>query len=256
VILHPKIRIVNNFFLCYIPLVEEDRHLRERLSKIWEDPNFIPFFKQFAKRSPLLIKKGNIIFYEGDEPNKLYFIKSGFVKLYHLSQDGKDTVIYLYGPGGILGIRALTSLDQCLKHNALAITDVEIVTVSRKDYLDILCNYPEYLIDLLHVFIKRLNYTERKLEGFITTDAKTRIASFFSDCAARFGRKNNGFITLPIPFTHQLISEFVGSARETVTGAMKELEKEGILKIEKGKITVFNLKKLYNYSSIQTKTLK
>ncbi len=216
----------------------------KRLKNLWIEPDFTYFFKKFAKRPPLLIKAGKTIFYEGDEPGKLYFVKKGFVKMYRMSEEGRSTVIYLYGPGSLLGVRALTSEDRQLKHTAEAMTDVEIITLSEEDYLNALSTNPEYLVDLLQVFIKRLNYTERKLEGFILTDVTARVASFLYDLVIRFGINKNGKVDLPLPLTHQTIAEFVGAFRETVTLAMNRLRKEAILDDKRGKITILNTKKL------------
>lgn len=234
----------------------EEKALQIRLEKIWQKPDFISFFEKHSKRHPLKIKKGNMIFYEGDQPERLYFIKKGFVKMYRLSEEGKNTIIYLYGPGSMLGVRALTSKDEALKHNAEAITDVEIVTISRKDYFDAVQKNPDYLIDLLHIFLDRLLQTERKLEGFITVDATARVANFLSDVAARFGkptspqgREKNGKVIIDLPLTHQQIAEFVGSVRETVTIALHNLEKSKLVKIEKGRIVILNPKKLKSYKS-------
>lgn len=117
--------------------------------------------------------------------------------------------------------------------------------MSRKEYLSLALEHPENLLDLLHVFIERLNYTERKLEGFILTDATARVANFLADCAKRFGP------VLPLPLTHQRIAEFVGSFRETVTVALNRLQKEKILKVDRGKITILNLKKLNEQALIE-----
>ncbi|MDP2649391.1 MAG: Crp/Fnr family transcriptional regulator [bacterium] len=223
---------------------------RKNLEQIWRPPNFISFFKKYSKRKPLNIKKGNMIFYQGDQPDRLYFIKKGFVKMYRLSEEGKNTVIYLCGPGSMLGVRALTSEDKCLRHDAQALTDVEILTMTKNEYLDFISENPNFLTDLLKIFIERLNITERKLEGFITTDATARIANFILDIANRFGERKNGKIIIPVPLTHQLIAEFVGSVRETATVALHELEKNKILNIEKKQIKILDLKKLRTFSSL------
>ncbi|HVZ11809.1 MAG TPA: Crp/Fnr family transcriptional regulator [Patescibacteria group bacterium] len=216
-----------------------------RLDKIWLPPDFTSFFKKYSGgKQPILVKSGKTVFYEGDEPRKIYFIKKGFVKMYRMSPEGRSTIIYLYGPGSILAVRALTNEDKQLKHTAEAITDVEIVTISEKDYFEALNKNPEYMVDLLHVFIERLNYTERKLEGFILTDTTARVASFLYDLVERFGTVKNNSATLPVPLTHQTISEFVGAFRETVTVAINRLKKEGILEDKRGKITITNVKKL------------
>lgn len=223
---------------------------RDRLERMWESSDFYPFFEKYSKRKPILIKKGNVIFYEGDQPDRLYFIKRGFVKIYRTSEEGKNTITYLYGPGSMLGIRALTSKDQCLKHTAEAITDVEFLALPRKDYLNAVAENPNFLVDLLNIFIDRLSHTERKLEGFITTDAIARVANFLSDTSSRFGEKKNDRITIPLSLTHQQIAECVGSVRETVTVALQNLEKNGVIEITQGKITIKNLKKLGYYTTV------
>lgn len=237
-----------------------DKKLQGRLQKIWERPNFSLVFEKFFIKTPHLVKKKSILFNEGDETGRLFLIKEGFVKLYKTSTDGKDTTSYLYGPDYVLGIRALTSPDNTHKHTAEALTNLKIITVSSKEYLEVLGKNPEYLIDLMHIFISRLNYTERRLEGFITTDTTARVAIFLSDCARRFERelfkkavKTNERITIPIKLTHQLIGEFVGALRETVTVSMNKLEKMGIIKDEKGKITILDAKRLNGYSSSHRK---
>lgn len=225
-----------------------DDDLDKRLQDIWQKPDFNSFFKIYSKSKSHLVKKGTVIFNEGDSLERLYFIKEGFVKLYRLSDQGRETTIYLYGPGNILGIRALTSKDECAKHYAEAITDLQIITLSRKEYMQILREHPEYIVDLLHVFINRLNYTERKLEGFIITDTTARVAYFLTDCAERFGKVKDGNFEIPLTLTHQRIAEFVGSFRETVTLALQKLENEAALKNARGKIIILDLKKLQRFS--------
>lgn len=228
----------------------DNTKLKERLLKIWQAPDFTEFFKEFSKKGLIYIKKGTILFNEGQTLDNLYFIKNGFVKLYRLSDEGRESIIYLYGAGQILGIRALTSEDECAKHYAEAISDLKIITISRKDYFEVVSLHPEYLIDLLHIFIDRLNYTERRLEGFVLTDTVARVAFFLSDCASRFGKEKNNAFELPLELTHQRIAEFVGSFRETVTVAMQKLEKEKILKMEKKKLTILDLAKLQKHAGL------
>lgn len=191
------------------------------------------------------MKKNTIIFNEGDFLERLYFVKKGFVKLYRLSDNGRESTIYLYGPGSVLGVRAFISKDKCACHFAEALTDLEVMTITRSEYLEALAESPEYLVDFLHIFIDRLNHTERKLEGFILTDTTSRIAYFLYDCAIRFCKPNGKKVTLPIILTHQRIAEFIGSVRETVTVAVQRLEKDEILRIKRGKVTILDLKKLH-----------
>ena len=224
---------------------KDNSKLQNRLSKIWQPPDFISFFEKFAQKPLRTIKKRTILFNESDPLSRLYCIKSGFVKLYRLSKGGKESTIYLYGPGHVLGVRALTSQDKCARHNAEAITNLQILTIERGEYFNILTDHPQYLLDLLHIFISRLNYTERKLEGFILTDATARVAYFLLDCANRFCDGQKSRIKLPLSLTHQRIAEFVGSTRETVTLAIQRLEKDGVLTVNRGQVLILDLEKLH-----------
>lgn len=225
-----------------------------RLKKIWESPDFTYLFTKFGKPAKNL-KKGTVLFYEDQPLNNLYLITEGFVKLYRLSEEGKETTSYLFGPGDILGIRALTSQDQKAKHSAQALSDVKILTICHKTYLEKVALNPESLADLTYLFMDRLNYTERKLEGFIATDAISRVANFLVDCVNRFcNNKNENNIVLPLELTHQRIAEFVGSFRETVSVAIEKLEKNGVLKTHRGIVTILDLEKLKHFANLHKKS--
>ncbi len=227
--------------------------LQNRLSSLWQPPNFIAFFEKSFKRPPHLIKKGTIILNEGDHLDRLYCIKEGFVKLYRLSSEGRETTTYLFGPGNVLGLRALTSRGGCTKHTVEALTNVKILTMPKQEYFDSLVKHPELLVDITHMALQRLDYAEKKLEGFIIADTTSRVANFLFDCMYRFcqplpkdGTKTK--ITLPLALTHQRIAEFVGAFRETVTLTMKRFQAEKVLTIERSKITIINLQKLKEHA--------
>lgn len=216
---------------------------------MWKPPEFSSIFETYAKRPAHLVRKRTVLFNQGDPLLNLYFIKEGFVKLYQLSEEGRETVIYLCCPGDLLGVRALTSEERCARHFGETITDAKISTLTFDEFNNAVNDHPEFLIDIMHVFINRLNHAESRLNGFIATDVQTRVANFLHDCALRFGEKDSEGISLPLPLTHQRISEFVGSFRETVTHVIKKMEDENILIINRGKIRILDSKKLYKLAN-------
>lgn len=234
--------------------MQQSNMVHVRLEKIWQSPDFISFFEKSVKRPPHALKKGTILLNEGDPLERLYCITEGFVKLYRLSLEGRETTVYLFGPGNVLGLRALTSKDGCTKHIAEAITNVKVISMSKKEYFELLEIHPELLVDLAHMALERLDYTEKKLEGFIVANTHARIANFLLDIVNRFCEKKNGRIILPFELTHQRIAEFVGAFRETVTMSLHHLQAEKVLKVDRGKIEILNLKKLEGYVISLTKS--
>lgn len=224
--------------------MENNANLKNRFSRVWERPDLFAFFKKYA-RPPRLIKKGTVLFNPGDPLQGVYFIKEGFIKLYEVSEDGKETIIYLTGPGNMLSLRAIISKEQTAHQYTEAITDVVLYTMTMQEFFAVLVDNPEHIIDLVHVLIDRLNHAERRVEEFVAGNATLRVANFLYDAAMRFGQKKGKQILFPVGLTHQRIAEFVGAYRETVTLALNKLQKEKLIKTSWGKIVILNLNKLY-----------
>ncbi len=228
--------------------MSDNAKLRTRLTHISDGPDFFSFFKKYAKRPPRHIKKGTVLFNPGDRLHGAYFIQEGFIKLYEVSQEGRETIIYLTGPGNLLSLRALISKEQTAHQYTETITDVVLYSITMQELYDILSDHPEHLVDLLHVLVDRLNHAERRVEGFIAGNVTVRVTSFLYDIALRFGEKHGSEVLLPINLTHQRISEFVGSFRETITLALNRLQKEKLIRINRSKITILDLEKLHQWS--------
>lgn len=222
-----------------------DTKLQKRIEKIWEPPDLFAFFKTHAKRPPRRIKKRTVMFNPGDPLQGVYFIAEGFIKLYDVSENGREIVTYLTGPGNMLSLRALIAKEQTAHQYTEAITDVVLYMMPMPEFYMVLETHPEHFIDIMHVLIDRLNHAERRVEGFITGDATHRVASFLYDAALRFGQKKGSKMLFPVEFTHQRIADFVGSYRETVSVALKRLQKEGLITMSRSKITIVDLEKLH-----------
>lgn len=229
------------------------KRLTERLNRVWDPADFTSLFT--SPNSPPLqfVKKGTILFNTGDPLGRLYLIKEGYLKIYRLSEEGRETTSYLLGPGQLLGIRTLLTKDDRTMHTAEAITHLKVQTISRKECFERITNNPEILIELLQAFRDRLVLTEKKYESFIYASTTPRVAIFLSDCAQKFGIKKGKGIVIGLELTHQRIAEFVGAFRETVTLAIHRLQEEGIIAVEKKKVTVLNIDKLNNYTILGKK---
>ena len=103
----------------------------------------------------LLFKAGSIIFREGDEARDLFVIKSGQVRI----QIGNRTVTEL-GPDSIFGEMALID-NEPRSATATAVTDVELVPVSEKQFLFLVSQTPYFALKVMRVLAKRLRATNK-----------------------------------------------------------------------------------------------
>ncbi|MBL7684426.1 MAG: cyclic nucleotide-binding domain-containing protein, partial [Deltaproteobacteria bacterium] len=87
-------------------------------------------------------KKGQIIFYEGNEPFGLYCINAGRVKLYKSGEEGRNQIVRIAGPGDLLGYRSLFA-EEPYQATAEVMEEAEICCIDRNVFFPILAKNPE-----------------------------------------------------------------------------------------------------------------
>jgi CRP-like cAMP-binding protein len=102
-----------------------------------------------------LIKAGGVIFREGDEAHELFVIKSGQVRI----QLGNRTLSEL-SANDIFGEMALIDSEP-RSATALAVTDVELVAVSEKQFLFLVGQTPYFALKVMRVLALRLRATNK-----------------------------------------------------------------------------------------------
>jgi CRP/FNR family transcriptional regulator, cyclic AMP receptor protein len=100
-------------------------------------------------------KAGSVIFREGDEANELFVVKSGQVRI----QIGNRTVTEL-GQESIFGEMALIDSEP-RSATATALTDVELVPISEKQFLFLVGQTPYFALKVMRVLAQRLRMTNK-----------------------------------------------------------------------------------------------
>jgi CRP/FNR family transcriptional regulator, cyclic AMP receptor protein len=103
----------------------------------------------------LPFKAGSVIFREGDEARELFVIKSGVVRI----QIGNRTVTEL-GADSIFGEMALID-NEPRSATAIAVTDVELVPVTEKQFLFLVSQTPYFALKVMRVLAERLRKTNK-----------------------------------------------------------------------------------------------
>jgi CRP/FNR family transcriptional regulator, cyclic AMP receptor protein len=103
----------------------------------------------------LPLKAGSIIFGEGDDARELFVVKSGEVRI----QIGNRTITDL-GPDSIFGEMALIG-NEPRSATAIAVTDVELVPVSEKQFLFLVSQTTHFALKVMRVLAERLRKTNK-----------------------------------------------------------------------------------------------
>lgn len=216
------------------------------LHKSKKMPNLENFFSSFSSQN---FKKDQIILRPDDSLDNIFYIKSGYVRQYAVSNDGDEFTLNIFRPGSYFAIAL--SFDQDINNHFFeTITDVEVYKAPKKDVLSFIKKNPEILFNLFTRISSGMSALTLRMESLVFGTARARVAATLYLNAKRFGQKNSSDITIDFPLTHLQIANMTGVTRETVSIEMMNLKKEGIITYQGQKVTVFDMVKLNRASSL------
>ncbi|WP_394972971.1 Crp/Fnr family transcriptional regulator [uncultured Croceitalea sp.] len=187
------------------------------------------------------VKKGDIIFKEGDRLNGVYCVRSGVSKLAKLSPNGKDQIVKLASKGEVIGQRSVIA-EEKVNLSATAISDMEVCFIPKDDIVNTLHNNPNFSLEVLRHMAHDLKEADDVIVNMSQKTVKQRIAEAFLYLSKNFGEDNEGFLILTL--SREDIANVVGTATESCIRIISEFKKEGLLKASGKKISITNPKKL------------
>ena len=174
--------------------------------------------------------KNSIVVEEGLTGDYMYIIRSGRVKVTKASDDGREKIMDFLEAGAFFGEMAL--LDYAPRSASVRTLEPSVLTaLSRRDFLSLLRNSPDLGLSLLQELTRRLRDTDEQATSVSFQRVEERAKGLF----ARVARAQPGGERRITPsLTHQQIADMIGTSRETVTRAVKELKQSGWLE-QRGK---------------------
>lgn len=171
---------------------------------------------------------GHVLFTTGETCRGLYVVASGRVRIYRTSPAGREQVLHSEGPG-----RAVAELPlfDGGPYPASAITEVEsrLVFVPRAEFEALVRDTPDVAQAVIHELGKRLRHLVHVTETLAFRDVAARLASFLAEYAATHGTATPEGTEIVLDRTREQLSFDLGTARESVSRALKQLAQKGVV---------------------------
>jgi CRP/FNR family transcriptional regulator len=182
------------------------------------------------------VKKGSIIFFEGDEGDEFYIIESGLVKIY--SFDGSKTVILAFiREGNYFGEMALIKPGLLRSATAETLEATALYVLRRRDFEQLLAKNNKMVLQMLWFTMERLRKANEQIQDLTFLNARERILKILLRLSKEHGTLlSSGEKRINLKLTHQHIADLVGAARETASKILQELQEEGLISIDQRKI--------------------
>jgi len=121
-------------------------------------------------------KKGNLVVLEQESGAALFVIISGKVKVVRMDEDGREVILSMFGPGEFFGEMSL--LDGMARSaSVVATTKSELFMIHRREFLDLLHEFPTVAISLLAELAMRLRKADMQIKSLSLKDAAGRVAN-------------------------------------------------------------------------------
>lgn len=172
--------------------------------------------------------------HDGQECTGVILVKSGCLRVYLLSETGKEVTLYRLNPGDICMLSASCVL-QSITFDVFvdAEEDSECLIIASSAFSAVAENYPAVKIFALETAVSRFSDVMWVMQQILFMNFDRRLAIFLLDEMARTGDDT-------LHLTHEQIARNMGSAREVVSRMLKYFSSEGMTEVSRKGIKILN----------------
>ncbi|WP_353779429.1 cyclic nucleotide-binding domain-containing protein [Winogradskyella sp. 3972H.M.0a.05] len=173
-----------------------------------------------------IVKKGEVLFREGETINGVFCIKDGICKVSKLSENGRDQIVKLITKGDLLGQRSLVS-DESANLTAVALDQMEVCFIPKHEIISDLKKNPNFTMEVLKDMAKDLKEADDFIVDMAQKSVKQRLAETLLYLNDNFDVDDNGYLSLTL--SREDYANIVGTATESAIRILSQFKKEGFI---------------------------
>lgn len=177
-------------------------------------------------------KKGNIVFYEGDQPKKLKLLLDGIVKVYKVDAKGKEVILHFFQPQTLI---AETAHMQKINYPATAIceTDCKLLEIDYASFEKDFLRNPEISFKIIESLSKKVKALQNVITTNLTMNTFSRVCKFIYDNEKHINE-----------LSHRKIAAVLNITPETLSRHLSILKKDGVIVVNSRKIQIVDKERL------------
>jgi CRP/FNR family transcriptional regulator, cyclic AMP receptor protein len=196
-----------------------------------------------SRMTDVHLSRGERLFAEGDEGDRLYVVLDGKMKLTRAAPDGRENLLSVVGPGEMFGELSLFD-PRPRTASATAITEAHLAALAHDKLLIWLTGRPEVALHLLRALAQRLRRANDVMADLVFTDVPGRVAKQLLDLADRFGEQQPDGLHVNHDLTQEELAQLVGASRETVNKALADFVTRGWIHLSARSVVLLDTDRL------------
>ncbi|MDU0372050.1 response regulator [Hymenobacter endophyticus] len=194
-----------------------------------------------AERRPHAVPRKQLVYAEGDEATRLYFVQRGRVKTSKTTATGKELITAIHEEGAFFGYQAL--LAGTPHHDtAVAVEDTTLLYIPAADFTLLLLRNPEVSHQFVRLLVGRVQQQDEQLLDLAYNSLRKRVA----DALLHLHAQQSAFTPADplIQLTRDDLAALIGTAPESLSRILSEFRQEGIIELTNKFIRVLHSDKL------------
>jgi CRP/FNR family cyclic AMP-dependent transcriptional regulator len=186
------------------------------------------------------------VFHEGDHSDACYIVRDGSFRVTREHSDGRAITLATLGPGEVFG--ELAMLDGEVRSASVeALTDGELLALPAGDVRALLARHPEITVKLVAALVRRLRAANERISRQSFQTVPSRVAGVLSQLVAEEAPRDGDRGEVTIHMNQADLAQLAGTSRESVSRFLADLERAGVVRSGRGRVTVLDPPKLRNY---------
>ncbi|MBK7593885.1 MAG: Crp/Fnr family transcriptional regulator [Gemmatimonadetes bacterium] len=195
-----------------------------------------PVLEKLASRCvPRTVGDGFTLFRSGDRCSGLYLVLDGQVRIYRTATDGREQTLSLEGPGRPVAELPLFDGGP-YPASAVTVKPSRLAFLPRAEFEHAFQTDPDVATAVVRALGGRLRHLVQLVETLAFRDVAARLAMLLADQADQRGTVTGDSVHLELDQTQEQLATAIGTARESVSRAMKQLKTKGLIRSQEGNL--------------------
>ncbi|MEW5829043.1 MAG: Crp/Fnr family transcriptional regulator [Chloroflexota bacterium] len=190
---------------------------------------------------------GQVIYVEGEPAEAIYVLESGWIKATRMTREGREQAMMFLRPPEVFGdIAVLTGTPY--PGTVVALEDVDAWVIPAQTILDLVSSHPAFALAMIRRLGERVLHYISLVEDLSLRSVEARLANTL----LRHSELRDGQLIVPRRewTTFDEMATRLGTVRDVLSRALKTLEAEGLLKVEKQAIVLLDPQGLEQHGSL------
>ncbi len=195
-------------------------------------------------------KRGQVIFYEGNQPKGLFCVYRGKIKLFKTGDDGRETIIKIVGPGDILGYRSILT-DEPYNLTAEVIEEAEICFIDKHFFAGLVTKAPTIALSVLRRLGHELAIVQAQLSDVLSKSVRQRLSHLLLALQKTHGIKQGNEVFIDLRLTRAELASMVGATPETVIRLLSDFSDANYIHLDGKRILIKNAGELIREANLE-----